>query len=67
MSREYQCDVIYEVWRSGGDVDAIDRDRVAEHERYGDDTDTAARAELNAQERAHERYLREVFPEGFDL
>lgn len=63
---DYHGDVTYEVWRSGGNPDSIDRDRVDEHRAYGDDADIAARHELHAQEKARERALRDAYPEMFD-
>lgn len=46
---DYFGDTIYEVWRRGGDVDAVDRDRV-EDCRYDDYTpEEAAAAELRRQ------------------
>jgi hypothetical protein len=49
--RHYEGDVAYEVWRNGGNVDAIDYDRVWDgyygHRAY----DEAAAMELRAQRR----------------
>lgn len=49
QEREYRSDVEYEVWRSGGNMDRVDRDRV---DRYHDDglsVDSAARREMHHQ------------------
>ena len=51
---EYEADVEYEVWRSGGNPDRVNRDRVNDS-WYGDrDVDSAARRELNMQRPRHE-------------
>lgn len=63
---DYHGDVTYDVWRSGGNPDSIDRDRVEDHFRDGDDAEIAARHELNAQQKAHERALRELYPEMWE-
>ena len=55
MPRDDFGDVLYEVWRRGGNVDAIDRDRVEEDLRCGDYFDDVASAELRRQERRQER------------
>jgi hypothetical protein len=45
--REYHGDVTYEVWRSGGNPDRLDYDRVEDH-RWNDlRPNEAARCELN--------------------
>ena len=49
--REYEGDVIYGVWRQGGNPDAIDRDRVMDHWDAGDEEDSAVRDELRHQRR----------------
>lgn len=46
--RRYQGDVTYDVWRSGGNVDHIDRDRVSDAFRDGDPYESAARREIRA-------------------
>ena len=48
--RDYEGDVTYDVWRSGGNVDRIDRDRVEDHYHQGMDSDQAARMEIRAQQ-----------------
>lgn len=45
----YQADVVYEVWRSGGNPDVVNRDRVQDRYYDGQDYQSAARAELRAQ------------------
>ena len=52
--REYEGDVTYDVWRAGGNPDAIDRDRVDDHWREGDDVDIATRDEMRHQRRSPE-------------
>lgn len=47
--RRYQADVAYEVWRSGGDMDRVDRERVQESFWSGDSKESAASAELHRQ------------------
>lgn len=42
----YQMDVMYEVWRSGGNTDRIDRERVSDAFSNGDDESLAARREI---------------------
>lgn len=50
--RRYEADVAYEVWRSGGDVDRIDRDRVHDAIADGLGSSEAARAEMRRQRAA---------------
>lgn len=47
--REYEADVDYEVYRRGGNVDAVGRDRVRDHYDNGLDADSAASVELRRQ------------------
>ena len=47
--REYRGDVMYEVWRSNGNPDRIDYDRVGRSHDEGLQVDDAARRELRAQ------------------
>lgn len=47
--REYEADVYYEVWRSGGNPEAIDLDRVDDAYRNGWYEDEAASQELRIQ------------------
>lgn len=47
--REYENDVFYEVWRSGGNPDRINYDRVEDHFYNGDCYETATRHELRMQ------------------
>lgn len=46
--RDYDGDVTYDVWRSGGNPDYIDRDRVRDHFYNGYSAEEAANAELRA-------------------
>lgn len=66
--REYENDVLYEVWRSSGDVDRIDFDRVDDDRWDGLDATEAAAAELKRQRSKHQQA--ETFDEygghGFD-
>lgn len=48
--RDYEGDVIYEVWRSGGNPDAVDRDRV--RDAYDD---RLSKDEAVAMELRHQR------------
>ena len=52
--REYEGDVTYDVWRAGGNPDAVDFDRVDDHWREGDDVDVATGDEMRRQRRAPE-------------
>lgn len=45
----YFGDVIYEVWRRGGNPDRVDADRVDDYRYDGVDADSAASAELRRQ------------------
>lgn len=47
--RDYEGDAMYEIWRSGGNTDRIDYDRVREHHHQGDSYEAAARDELRHQ------------------
>jgi hypothetical protein len=47
--RSYRADVDYDVWRSGGDMDSVDYDRVGDAFHDGRSHESAARTELNAQ------------------
>jgi hypothetical protein len=47
--RRYIADVEYEVWRNGGDIDRVDRDRVVDSYYDGRSEDCAASAELRRQ------------------
>lgn len=49
--REYEGDVIYDVWRAGGNPDAVDLDAVGEHYYYGDEAEATVRDELSEQRR----------------
>lgn len=44
--RRYEADVDYEVWRMGGNMDQVNRERVEEHYYAGYSIDDAARAEM---------------------
>lgn len=59
-------DVIYEVWRSGGNVDHIDRERVEDDLCDGAYAYEAAWNEVRRQERAHDRMLAGVLPDDGD-
>lgn len=52
---DYRGDVTYEVWRSGGNVDRIDDDRVSDNYHDGEESDYAAQIELNSQRAARDR------------
>lgn len=63
--RKYKNDVFYEVWRSGGNPDGIDYDRVQDQYWNGQNAEDAARAELRAQmpkrpEPTEEEYYEEM-------
>lgn len=47
--RRYQADVSYDVWRSGGDPDRVDRERVSDDFRDGVHRDDSASAALRRQ------------------
>jgi hypothetical protein len=47
--RRYESDVNYEVWRSGGNMDRINPDRVDNAYWNGDSAESAARCELRRQ------------------
>lgn len=46
---DYEMDVMYEVWRSGGNPDAVDYDRVRDHYHESWSVDSSASAELKRQ------------------
>lgn len=46
--RRYEMDVFYEVWRSGGNPDRINDDRVTDSFYEGRDAEAAASRELRA-------------------
>ena len=52
--REYEGDVVYGVWRLGGNPDALDVDRMGDHWREGDDVDVAVQNEMRRQRRGLE-------------
>lgn len=63
--RKYDNDVFYEVWRNGGNPDRIDFDRVQDRYYNGQDVESAASAELQAQrpkpqEPSEEEYYEEM-------
>ena len=63
--RQYQNDVFYEVWRSGGNPDRIDYDRVQDRYYNSQDAESAAADELRAQrpkpqEPSEEEYYEEM-------
>ena len=47
--RRYEGDVVYNVWRNGGNPDRVNLDRVDEHFDRGDQSDQATRDELRHQ------------------
>ncbi|MBU2118769.1 MAG: hypothetical protein KJ954_14370 [Alphaproteobacteria bacterium] len=47
--RKYEGDVYYEVWRSGGNPDAIDFDHMDDHRWNGDSAESAAACALRRQ------------------
>jgi len=47
--RNYEADVFYEVWRSGGNPDNIDYDRLDDYRWDGVDPEKAASLELQRQ------------------
>lgn len=64
--RKYENDVFYEVWRAGGNPDAINYDRVEEHFYNGDYSDCAASHELRAQmPQQEEQYPKEYYQEQY--
>jgi hypothetical protein len=63
--RQYHGDVFYEVWRAGGNPDAVSYDRVQQRYYDGQDSQSAASAELRAQrpkpqEPSEEEYYEET-------
>ena len=53
--RGYNGDILYEVWRAGGNPDAVDADRVADAYADGLDEGAAAGYELAIQREDRER------------
>lgn len=49
--RDYEGDVIYEVWRRGGNPDQVDYDRVIDDYYNGIESDHSALQELKRQRR----------------
>lgn len=56
-------DVIYEVWRQGGDPDRVDYDDVRDDIRDGYTAQEIAYSELRRQERAHDRMIAGMLPD----
>jgi len=54
--RRFEADAVYEVWRSGGDPDAVDRDRLHDAFYEGASSGEAAQAALARQRRAAQAY-----------
>ena len=54
--RKYEGDVAYEVWRSGGNPDRINDDRVENNFYDGHDYEYAARRELSTQKPRQPEY-----------
>lgn len=52
--KSYDGDVYYEVWRSGGNPDRVDPDRLDDYRWNGVEPETAARRELTRQRPQHE-------------
>lgn len=69
MSDKYFGDVVYEVWRSGGNPDAVSRDRVEADESSGAWAEETAASELRLQwaRAAVERDMREWEANEWDL
>lgn len=63
MSRDDFGDVVYEVWRRGGNADAIDRERAEEDLRYGDRAEDVADAEIRRQDRRQAQFNVGVWPD----
>lgn len=49
--RKYEADIFYEVWRSHGNPDEIDYDRVRDNWYNGYSSEDSARVELQSQKR----------------
>lgn len=49
----FEADVEYEVWRSGGNPDMVDRDRVQD---WSPDVEGAAKSELKRQRKRREEH-----------
>lgn len=62
--REYEGDVFYEVWRSGGNVDRVDMDRVEDYRYDGLSAEAAAEREIRRMRPQHdEQFPEEQFPD----
>jgi hypothetical protein len=46
---DYRGDVVYDVWRSGGNPDYVSYDRVSDHYWNGNSTEYAASCEMRLQ------------------
>jgi hypothetical protein len=57
--REYEADVYYEVWRSGGSPDRIDTDRVEQNYYDGLTEERAACVEIEKQRPVRDEELQE--------
>lgn len=57
--RKYRGDVWYEVWRAGGNPDAISDDRMQDSRDAGYNSDEAASMELRRQRRRREELEQE--------
>lgn len=57
--RRYEGDVVYEVWRSGRNPDAIDYERVRDSYYQGVEAEYAAEREIRAQDEARRRQREE--------
>ncbi len=60
-------DVVYEVWRSGGNPDYVERDDVRDYEREGYYAEEIADMFLRRQERAHDRMVQGILPDDDEV
>ena len=60
--RAYEADVEYKVWRSGGNPDNVNYDRIEEHFYNGDYSESAAAHEMKMQQR-HQQPDEEEYPQ----
>lgn len=63
--RRYQSDVFYEVWRSGGNPDRINDDRVSDRMDRGYTAEENASAELRAHRESAQRRREEEEEQHF--
>lgn len=67
--RRYHADVAYDVWRSGGNMDRVNYERVQDAFYNSVDSESAARSELRAQrppepQMTEEEYYEQQHQEG---